>query len=130
MSSCHNGNDGNFYQCLFVVFDPWVDQKTIDQLSVVALVGPLLGCFHNRCACFDRPLPIITPYTVGYISVLSSLYLKTYFASGCLVSCGQDSRTWNMARMFCKWLVLFFLVIPGHQFHAVFCVKSCDKREP
>ena len=44
--------------------------------------GPLLGCFHNRCACFDRPLPIITPYTVGYISMLSPLYSKTYFASG------------------------------------------------
>ena len=65
-----------------------------DQLTSCPLwsPGPLLGCFHNRCACFDRPLPIITPYTVGYISVLSPLYLKTYFASRCLLSCGQDSH--------------------------------------
>ena len=136
---CNNGNYCNFYQCLLWSSTPGLIWK---QLSFVVLVGPLLPSFDNRCAasfhCHNHnPL-----FCWLYVTTTTThpLSLNTYFASICLLSRGSCP---HVAFELIKWLgyifgssgclqciAVFVFLISGHQFHAIFCVKSCDKKDP
>ena len=117
---------------------PGLIRRPVDQLSFVVPWTPVRMFPQQVCLLRSSPPHHNPLYCRLYLCAVSFIFEDIFCfqmsfvmwsrftpLGGLNMEHGQDVLSiW-------KWFVLFFLVlIPGHQFHAVFCVKSCDKREP